>query len=118
MSTTWHSHPRHAELVDELHNHPAWFRPWSGTLFRFQTVEYPAARDILSGKGAGWRGGRWNPPGLDTVYGSASDTTALEECKAHDRYYGVTTKGPRLLVAIEADLSRMLDLTRPMRGVG
>jgi len=111
MSATRHPHPRHAELADELQNHPAWFKPWSGTLFRFQTVEYPAASDILSGKGAGWRGGRWNPPGLDTVYGSVSDSTALEECKAHDRYYGVTTKGPRLLVAIEANLSRMLDLT-------
>jgi hypothetical protein len=35
----------------------------------------------------------------------------LEECKANDRYYGVETKGPRLLVAVEAKLVGMLDLT-------
>jgi len=56
-------------------------------------------------------GGRWNQPGLATVYGSTTDTTALEECKANDRYYGVQTRGPRLLVAIEAHLTGVLDLT-------
>jgi RES domain-containing protein len=35
----------------------------------------------------------------------------LEECKANDRYYGILTKGPRLLVAVEAQLTRVLDLT-------
>ena len=82
-------------------------------MFRFQTVDYPAAKDVLNGKGAAWRGGRWNPPGYNTVYGSTTDNTALEECKAHDRYYGIVTKGPRLLVAIEAKLTRVLDLTDP-----
>jgi RNA polymerase sigma factor (sigma-70 family) len=52
-------------------------------------------------------------PGLATLYGSTTDTIALEECKANDRYYGVTTKSPRLLVAIEARLTRVLDLTNP-----
>jgi RES domain-containing protein len=33
--------------------------------------------------------------------------------EAGDRYYGVVTKSPRLLVAIEADVNRMLDLTNP-----
>lgn len=111
MRASRHRHPRFAELRDEFRDHPEWFKPWSGLLFRFQTVDHPLAKDILSGKGAAWRGGRWNPPGQATIYGSTTDTTALEECKANDRYYGIVTKGPRLLVAIEANLSRVLDLT-------
>ncbi len=111
MSVTFHRHPRFAELRGEFRAHPEWFNPLTGTLFRFQTVEFPGPKDVLSGKGASSRGGRWNPPGLATLYGSTTDTTALEECKANDRYYGVETRGPRLLVAIEARLTRMLDLT-------
>lgn len=91
--------------------HPDWLKPWSGTFFRFQTVEFPSAKDVLSGEGARVRGGRWNLPGLSVVYGSTTDTTALEECKANDRYYGVETKTPRLLVAIDAQLLGILDLT-------
>lgn len=106
-------HPRFAELREELRVHPDWFKPWTGTLFRFQTVDFPASKDVLNGKGAAWRGGRWNPPGLPTVYGSTTDTTALGECKANDDYYRVVTKSPRLLVAIEAQVTRLLDLTCP-----
>jgi RES domain-containing protein len=113
MSTVLHRHPRFAELRDEFRVHPEWFTPWSGTLFRFHTVDFPTVKDVLSGDGARKHGGRWNPPGFSTVYGSTTDTTALEECQASDRYYGVVTKSPRLLVAIEADVNRMLDLTNP-----
>jgi len=113
MSPTLHRHPRFAELRDEFRDHPEWFTAWAGTLFRFHTVDFPTAKDVLSGGGARKHGGRWNPPGLATLYGSTTDTTALEECKANDRYYGVVTRSPRLLVAIEAQLTRMLDLTNP-----
>jgi len=111
MSAIRHRHPRFAELRDLFVAHPTWFGAWRGTLFRFQAVDFFAPKDMLSGDGARWRGGRWNPPGLATLYGSTTDITALEECKANDRYYGVTTKSPRLLVAIEAQTTRMLDLT-------
>jgi RES domain-containing protein len=110
MSTIRHRHPRFAELRDLFRSHPAWFSTWQGTFFRFQTVDFTAPKDVLSGAGARLRGGRWNPPGVATLYGSITDTTALEECKANDRYYGVTTKSPRLLVAVEAQTTRMLDL--------
>ena len=103
--------PRFAEFQQILAEHPEWLKPWSGSFFRFQTIDFPAAKDVLSGDGACVHGGRWNQPGLATVYGSTTDTTALEECKANDRYYGVQTKGPRLLVAIEAQLAGVLDLT-------
>jgi RES domain-containing protein len=103
--------PRFAEFAAVLAAHPEWLQPWAGTFFRFQTIDFPAAKDVLSGHGARVHGGRWNQPGMATVYGSTTDTTALEECKANDRYYGVQTKGPRLLVAIEAQLAGLLDLT-------
>lgn len=105
--------PRLAEFRGLLAAHPEWLRPWAGTLFRFQTIDFPTPRETLSGDGARERGGRWNPPGLAAVYGSTSDDVALEECKANDRYYGVPTKSPRLLIAIEAQLSGVLDLTSP-----
>lgn len=113
MSSTIHRNPRFAALCNRLRNHPEWLGNWNGTLFRFQTIDFPSPRDILSGEGARWRGGRWNPPGLATLYGSTTDATALEECKASDRYYGVQTKSPRLLVAIEVQLTKLLDLTNP-----
>jgi len=104
-------HPRFVEFRDELRKNPKWFTPWVGTLFRFQAVTYPTPKDILSGSGARTHGGRWNPPGIAAVYGSMTDNTALEECKANDRYYGVETKGPRLVVAVEVKLFQVLDLT-------
>ncbi len=103
--------PRFEDFQEIMAAHPEWLTPWSGTFFRFQTIDFPSAKDVLSGEGARVRGGRWNQPGLATVYGSTTDTTALEECKANDRYYGVDTKGPRLLVAVEAQLVGVLDLT-------
>jgi RES domain-containing protein len=105
------SNPRYAEFHQILAAHPEWLRPWNGTLFRFQTINYPSPKDIVSGDGAKRRGGRWNPPGLLAVYGSDTDSTALEECKANDRYYGIVTKAPRILVAVDAKVARMLDLT-------
>ncbi len=113
MSAAIPPHPRFAELRDLFRTHPEWFAAWQGTLYRFQAVDFPTPGDVLSGHGARRRGGRWNPPGLATLYGSTTDFVALEECKANDRYYGVETKSPRLLVAIEAQLTRLLDLTAP-----
>jgi RES domain-containing protein len=108
------SHPRFGEFRVTLAAHPEWLAPWSGHVFRFQTVRFPEAQDILSGLGAKLRGGRWNPPGLAALYGSTTDTAALEEAKANDRYYGLDTMAPRLVVAIHADVARMLDLTSPV----
>lgn len=107
-------HPRFGGLSELLRRDPErFFKPWQGTLFRFQTTDYPAPRDVLSGIGARQRGGRWNPPGLSALYGSITDTAALEESKANDRYYGVETKCPRILVTIEVRLKHALDLNSP-----
>lgn len=113
MRRSIHRHPRFAELRNEVLELNDWFAVWSGIFFRFQTLEYPAAKDILSGRGAAIHGGRWNLPGIHALYGSTTDSTALEECKANDRYYGLVTKSPRLVVAVECRLQRMLDLTKP-----
>lgn len=105
--------PRYREFRECLAAHPDWLGPWTGCFFRFQTLQFPSATDILSGEGASRRGGRWNPPGLRAIYGSTTDSAALEEAKANDRYYGIVTKTPRLVVAINASVPQMLDLTEP-----
>ena len=105
--------PRYAEFRAVLAAHPEWLVQWSGCFFRFQTIQFPSAKDILSGAGAKQRGGRWNPSGLAAIYGSTTDTAALEEAKANDHYYGIETKTPRLVVAIQAKVAHILDLTSP-----
>ena len=54
------------------------------------------------------------------MYGSTTDRAALEEAKANDRYYGLETRTPRLVVAVQAEIARLLDLTSPeiRRGLG
>ena len=103
--------PRFDELRKLISSKPMSLSSWAGTLYRFQTVDYPTPEDVLSGLGAKRRGGRWNPPGLAVVYGSTTDTTALQECKATDHYYGIVTRSPRLVIAVEARLKRVLNLT-------
>lgn len=105
------ANPRFAEFRDLLAAKPELLQPWSGTLFRFQTVAFPTPEDVLSGLGAKQRGGRWNPPGVPALYGSTTDATALEESKANDRYAGMVNRSPRLVVAVEARLARVLDFT-------
>lgn len=105
------SNPRFAELRALISSKPEQLQPWSGTLFRFQTVEFPTPEEVLSGLGAKQRGGRWNPPGVTALYGSTTDATALEESKTNDRYFGIVNRSPRLVVAVEATLGRVLDLT-------
>ena len=40
-------HRRFAELRDLFRQHPEWLAPWVGTVFRFQTVDFPAPKDVL-----------------------------------------------------------------------
>ncbi len=82
--------------------------------YRVTTLDYPRPASILSGEGSFLHGGRWNARGsFRAVYGSTTDTTAVAEARANADYAGMpqVLLAPRLLVAIEFDLSRVLDLT-------
>lgn len=89
---------------------------WSGTVYRSATPRYAGSADLLSGFGARKHGGRWNPPGaFPAVYGSSSPETAVAEALATFRHYGIPVADamPRVIVAVEARLRAVLDLTDP-----
>lgn len=88
--------------------------PWSGTAFRFATIQYANRADFLSGAGSGKRGGRWNPPGaFHCVYGSLDPQTALDESNASFTAYGIPLDQarPRILASVQLKLQSVLDLT-------
>ena len=89
-------------------------RPWSGVAYRSASPAYVGARDLLSGEGVRRHGGRWNAAGAFTaVYASLSPETAIAEALAHFRYYAIPEADamPRVLVALEASLAALADLT-------
>ncbi|MFN2385632.1 MAG: RES family NAD+ phosphorylase [Thermoanaerobaculia bacterium] len=89
---------------------------WSGAVYRSATPRYAGSADLLSGFGARKHGGRWNPPGaFSAVYGSSSPETAVAEALATFRHYGIPISDamPRVVVALEAKLDAVLDLTDP-----
>lgn len=99
-------------LVDLSHL----LRPWRGAVYRVTTLDYPSERDILCGQGSFLNGGRWNAIGsFRSVYGSTSDVVAVEESRANVEYAGIPfpVRTARLLVTIELDLKKVLDLTNP-----
>ena len=89
---------------------------WSGSFYRSATPRYAGSADLLSGFGARKHGGRWNPAGaFSAVYGSSSPETAVAEALATFRHYGIPISDamPRVIVALEAKLDAVLDLTDP-----
>lgn len=90
------------------------FRPWKGTIYRVTTLKYAGARTTLQGEGSYRSGGRWNPiRSFRAVYGSTEDLVALAESKANAEYANLPypLREPRLLVAVDVELSRVIDLT-------
>jgi RES domain-containing protein len=83
------------------------------TGYRSATPKYATEDDLLVGEGSRIHGARWNPPGIAAVYASFTPETAMKESLAHFRYYGIPpfTAMPRVFVAVEARLSKVLDLT-------
>ena len=107
--------PRYALFRKILTEHQAdWLLPWSGFGSRFQDIDFPTESDILSGKGAFINGGRINVKGaFPVVYLSTDEETALKESKAHATRYGLTIRAPRILITVDLQLNRVLDITKP-----
>jgi RES domain-containing protein len=93
-------------------------KSWKGHGFRFVSLEYCKPDQILSGIGSFKCGARWNAAGsAKACYTSLTKQTAVAESDAHAEYYGFSREQlrPRLLVAVEFRLSRVLDLTQGMK---
>ncbi len=82
-------------------------------VFRSTTVKYGNEKDFISGVGAGYHGGRWNPKGIRAVYGSLTPVTAVEESYQQFYTYGFKAANikPRVLAGIRVKVHRLLDLT-------
>ncbi|MDQ6859799.1 MAG: RES family NAD+ phosphorylase [Verrucomicrobiota bacterium] len=110
------ANPAYERFRRTLNVHRALFLPWSGASYRATTLDYPKAEQILSGEGSFLNGGRWNAiRSFRAVYGSTSDVVAVAESRATASYAGIPYlfRTPRLLVTIEFELARVLDLTNP-----
>ncbi len=78
-----------AEHLDRVLNTTTLRSTWAGVVYRAAEPTYATHRDLLNGVGSRKYGGRWNPPAtMSAVYASRSDHSAIEEAKAHFRYYG------------------------------
>jgi RES domain-containing protein len=90
------------------------FGPWSGVIFRSVSPQYARPNDILSGHGAYQAGGRWNAPGIYSIYGSLEPGLAADESfNFLLRHFGWQSRDvpPRMLVGIRVSLRAVLDLT-------
>jgi RES domain-containing protein len=87
--------------------------PFEDTVFRLMRLRYARPEDAMSGAGAARNGGRWNPPGVATFYGSNSPDVAYREVSATARHYGadLTAELPRVEAAFDLRMSRALDMT-------
>lgn len=82
---------------------------YEGKLYRALNPVY--AREPLSGRGAEFYGGRFNPKGMPALYTSLSVLTALREANQ------VGSLQPTTLVCYEADIKRVFD-TRDETALG
>jgi RES domain-containing protein len=90
------------------------FPALSGNGFRFSGLGYCKPDHIPSGAGSYKVGARWNAiDSFRASYHSLTKAVAVAEVDAHAKFYGFSkeTLRPRLLVATEFSLSRVLDLT-------
>jgi RES domain-containing protein len=74
---------------------------YQGKLYRALNPIY--AREPLSGRGAEFHGGRFNPKGVPALYSSASVITALREANQAGNLQ------PIMLVSYDADIERVFD---------
>jgi RES domain-containing protein len=94
----------------------ALLQPWAGTIYRVTTLKYRDPGTILRGEGSYWNGGRWNAIGsFRAVYGSTDAIVALAEHQANATYANLPYpfRETRLVVALDVDLARVVDLRSP-----
>jgi RES domain-containing protein len=104
-------HPDFNRYLDNLFRSE--FSPWRGILFRSAAIAHASAEDLISERGAELAGGRWNPPGFRTVYGSLNPGLSVDESlEAVLRGYGFSSEDlhPRAIAAIEVKLEAALIL--------
>ncbi len=107
-------HPDSKKLEAALGSIVGTARPWKGDLFRYALPKWSTREELLTGKGARKKGGRWNPiDSFATVYLSTEPETALAEALANNRRAGIPVSQamPLMATAVEVSLSRVLDLT-------
>lgn len=102
---------------------PAMLKPWAGYAFRFASLQFCQPTQILDGVGSYKYGARYNATGsFKAAYHSLTKATAVAESDANAAHYGLERDKlrPRLLVAVECRLQRVLDLTdaRVRRSLG
>lgn len=85
----------------------------SGVAFRSATVKYANEDDFISGSGAAYFGGRWNPPPIKAIYASLDPVTATKEAFQQFAKFGfqLTKIKPRVIAGIKFKLKRVLDIT-------
>lgn len=83
------------------------------SVFRSAGVKYANEKDFISGEGAGYNGGRWNPPGIKAVYASLDPVTAVEESFQEFAKFGFKSMDirPRVMAGAKVKVHRLLDLT-------
>jgi len=105
-------HPEFARLAEAVRRLSS--GPWKGIAYRSASPAYAGSRDLLSGEGVRRHGGRWNAAGaFPAVYASLTPETAIAEALGQFRYYGIPDADamPRVLVALDASLAALADLT-------
>lgn len=109
-------HPDSDRLGRALGRCTALLRPWSGVMYRTTGIEYANRSDLLSGLGSKLHGARWTPKGgFPAVYGSLDPQAALLESLGTGGRYGIAyeQRMPLVMVAVDVEVERMLDLTLP-----
>lgn len=83
------------------------------TAFRSAGVKYANEDDLISGRGASYNGGRWNPAGVRAIYASLDPVTAVKEIYQEFLKYGFAVQAirPRVMAGVKLNVNRLLDLT-------
>ena len=81
--------------------------------FRSVAVKYANQKDIISGHGSSYHGGRWNPPEVRAIYASLDPITAVKESYQEFDKFGFKDQyiKPRVIAGIKLKVKRLFDLT-------